>query len=167
VEPDNYRTVAAACLAYGHCVVAQSPIDFNIAKQLNILLGNMDFPLDRIIVDPMTGALGYGNEYTYSVMERLRLAALTGDEMLQMPMIVSAGWECTRVKEAFASKSEYPAWGECEQRLINWEVGTSASLLLAGGDILTVNHPQSVRSLRAMADDLMGPVESRPVGTQE
>jgi acetyl-CoA decarbonylase/synthase complex subunit delta len=166
VETDNYRTVAAACLAYGHCVVAQSPIDFNIAKQLNILLGNMDFPADRIVMDPMTGALGYGNEYTYSVMERLRLAALAGDEMLQMPMIVGAGWECTRVKEAFAPAEEYPEWGACEERLVNWEVGTAASLLLAGGDILTVNHPRSVERLRAMVGDLMGAGVATPVAKE-
>jgi acetyl-CoA decarbonylase/synthase complex subunit delta len=156
VETENYRTVAAACLAYGHCVVAQSPIDFNIAKQLNILLTNMDFPPDRIIVDPLTSALGYGNEYSYSVMERLRLGALSGDEMTQMPMIVTAGWECLRTKEAAALASDYPQWGDCERRLVNWEVNTGGSLLLAGGDILVVTHPESARRLRALVNDLMG-----------
>jgi acetyl-CoA decarbonylase/synthase complex subunit delta len=154
-EPDNYRTLAAACIAYGHCLVAQSPIDFNIAKQLNILLSNMDFPLERVVMDPMTGALGYGNEYTYSVMERLRLAALQGDAMLQTPMIVTAGWECARTKEASASREAYPEWGDREQRLIHWEVLTGGSLLLAGGDLLVVGHPESARRLRALADDLM------------
>jgi len=156
VETENYRTVAAACLAYGHCLVAQSPIDFNIAKQLNILLSNMDFPPDRIIIDPLTSAVGYGNEYSYSVMERLRLGALSGDEMTQMPMIVTAGWECLRAKEAAAPASEYPQWGELERRLVNWEVNTCGSLLLAGGDLLVVNHPESVKRLRALVRDLMG-----------
>jgi len=156
VETENYRTVAAACLAYGHCVVAQSPIDFNIAKQLNILLTNMDFPPDRIIVDPLTSALGYGNEYSYSVMERLRLGALSGDQMTQMPMIVTAGWECLRAKEAAAPASDYPEWGDCERRFVNWEVNTAGSLLLAGGDILVVSHPESARRLRTLVNDLMG-----------
>jgi len=156
VETDNYRTVAAAALAYGHCLVALSPVDFNIAKQLNILLGNMDVPLDRVVMDPMTGALGYGNEYTYSVMERLRLGALGGDDALQSPMLVAAGWECLRTKESAVSGADYPLWGDIEQRFVHWEVGTAASLLLAGGDLLCVNHPDSVRRLRALAAELTG-----------
>ena len=155
VETDNYRTVAAACLAYGHCLVAQSPIDFNIAKQLNILLGNMDFPADRVLMDPMASALGYGIEYTYSVMERLRLAALDGDGSVQMPMIINAGWECMRTKEASAAAVDYPGWGELEPRLVNWEVYTAASLMLAGGDLLVVNHPQSVSRLKTLAAQMI------------
>ena len=91
VETDNYRTIAAAAMGYGHCVVAQTPIDVNMAKQLNILLTNMGLAPEKIVIDPMTGALGYGLEYTYSVMERIRTAAFTGDPMLAMPMIVHAG----------------------------------------------------------------------------
>jgi len=156
VETDNYRTLAAACLAYGHCLVAQSPIDFNIAKQLNILLGNMDFPADRVVMDPMASALGYGNEYSYSVMERLRLGALDGDASIQAPMIVDGGWECLRAKEASAPDEEYPLWGDLSRRMVNWEVFTCGSLLLAGGDLLVVNHPDSVARLKALAADLTG-----------
>ena len=154
VENDNYRTIAAACLAYGHVLVAQSPIDFNIAKQLNILLTNMGLPADRIVMDPTVGALGYGNEYTYSVMERLRLAALGGDEMLQMPLVVPSGWECLRTKEAAAPASDQPEWGDPEARLIHWELATAASLALAGGDLLVVGHPAVVPRLRALLDAL-------------
>lgn len=156
VETDNYRTIAAACIAYDHCLVAQSPIDFNIAKQLNILLCNMEFPADRIVIDPMASALGYGNEYTYSVMERIRLGALNGDEMLQMPMIVTGGWECLRAKEASAPESDNPNWGDLEQRMVNWEVLTCGNLLLAGGDLLMVNHPKSLSRLRALVAELTG-----------
>jgi len=77
VETDNYKTIAAACIAYNHTLVAQSPIDVNLAKQLNILLADMDFPLDRIVMDPLTGTLGYGLEYTYSIMERIRIDGLS------------------------------------------------------------------------------------------
>ncbi|MBT3221318.1 MAG: acetyl-CoA decarbonylase/synthase complex subunit delta [Proteobacteria bacterium] len=155
VEPDNYRTAAAACLAYGHLLMAQSPIDFNIAKQLNILLHNMDFPTDRIVIDAMTGALGYGIEYTYSVMERIRIAALDGDAMLQMPMVVTGAWECQRTKEANASAEDQPGWGQIKERFVGWEVGTCGSLLLAGGDLLVVAHPESAKKVRALIDDLM------------
>ena len=77
-EEKNYRTIVAAALGNGHLVVAFSPIDVNLAKQLNILISDMGLPLERVLMDPNTGALGYGIEYTYSVMERLRLAALHG-----------------------------------------------------------------------------------------
>ena len=82
VEQNNYRTIAGAAMAYGHSLVSQSPIDVNIAKQMNILLTNMDLKRGQIVMDPMTGAMGYGIEYTYSVMERIRLTGLGGDKML-------------------------------------------------------------------------------------
>ena len=99
-EDKNYRTIVAAALANGHLVVARTPIDVNLAKQLNILISDMGLPLDRILMDPTTGALGYGIEYTYSVMERLRIAALMGDGMTQQPMIVTVGEESWRQKES-------------------------------------------------------------------
>ena len=99
VETDNYKTIAAAAMAYGHCVVAQTPIDVNMCKQLNILLTTMGVQAEQIVVDPLTGALGYGLEYTYSVMERIRSSAFTGDPMLAMPMIVN-----TRLRSVARSK---------------------------------------------------------------
>ncbi|MDZ4065138.1 MAG: acetyl-CoA decarbonylase/synthase complex subunit delta, partial [Coriobacteriia bacterium] len=85
---DNYKAITAAALGYGHVVVAETPIDVNMAKQLNILITQMGLDADRIIIDPSTGAVGYGVEYGYTVMERLRLAALAqNDDMTQMPMI--------------------------------------------------------------------------------
>lgn len=89
VEKDNYKTIAACCLAHGHCVVAQSPIDVNIAKQLNIQLSDLSFPIDKIIMDPLSSAVGYGLEYSYSIMERIRSDGLAGDDMLRMPMMGS------------------------------------------------------------------------------
>jgi acetyl-CoA synthase len=155
VETDNYRTIAGAALAYGHCVVTQSPIDVNMAKQLNILLGNMDVKGDQIIMDPMTGALGYGIEYTYSVMERIRLTALGGDKMLASPMIVSPGQECAKVKELRATEAEMPAWGDLEKRAALWELATATNLLYAGADVLIMYHPQAAMALRRTIDKLM------------
>ena len=103
-EEKNYRTIVAAALGNGHLVVGQTPIDVNLAKQLNILISDMGLSLDRALMDPNTGALGYGVEYTYSVMERLRLAALMGDTMTQQPMICTVGEEAWRQKEARAAE---------------------------------------------------------------
>ena len=99
-EDKNYRTIVAAAMANDHLVVARTAMDVNLAKQLNILISDMGLPLNRIIMDPTTGALGYGFEYGYSVMERLRLAALQGDGMTQLPMMVTPGEECWKTKES-------------------------------------------------------------------
>lgn len=148
VESQNYRTIAGVALAYGHCVVAQSPIDINIAKQLNILLGNMDVPRERIMIDPMAGALGYGLEYTYSVMERIRLTALGGDPALAFPMMVSVGQEAWKTKETRAPQTEMPVWGELERRAVLWEVQTAMPFVLAGADLVVLNHPESLSVIR-------------------
>ncbi|MBN2451951.1 MAG: CO dehydrogenase/CO-methylating acetyl-CoA synthase complex subunit beta, partial [Lentisphaeria bacterium] len=143
VEQDNYRTIAGAALAYGHSLVAQSPIDVNIAKQLNILLTNMDVKPTQIVMDPMTGSLGYGLEYTYSVMERIRLTALGGDRMLAGPMLVNPGPECVKTKEYKALERDFPAWGELAERASLWELATAVNLLYAGADILVMDHPEA------------------------
>ena len=153
-EEKNYRTIVAAALGNGHLVIAQTPIDVNLAKQLNILISDMGLPLERVLMDPNTGALGYGLEYTYSVMERLRLAALMGDAMTQQPMICTAGEEAWRQKEGRAATDVPEAWGELAERGVAWEVTTAMTLLEAGADILVLRHPGSVGVLRGALDDL-------------
>jgi len=155
VEHDNYRTIAGAAIAYGHSIVAQSPIDVNIGKQLNILLTNMDVRPERIVMDPMTGATGYGIEYTYSVMERIRLTGLGGDRMLAAPMIVSPGQECARIKEYRAQGADFPAWGNLERRAAIWELSTAVSLLYAGADLLIMYHPEAAIALKKTILELM------------
>ena len=154
-EQDNYRTIAGAAMAYGHCVVAQSPIDVNIGKQINILLTNMDVKKEQIIMDPMTGATGYGLEYTYSVMERIRLTGLKGDKLLSAPMIVSPGQECAKIKECKASETDYPAWGKLDTRAYSWELATAVSLLYAGADILILYHPEAAIATKKTIFKLM------------
>ncbi|MFB3818784.1 MAG: acetyl-CoA decarbonylase/synthase complex subunit delta, partial [Candidatus Methylomirabilales bacterium] len=148
VETDNYKTIAAAAMAYNHCLVAQSPIDVNMAKQLNILLTNMGVAGDRILIDPMTGAVGYGLEYTYSVMERIRTGALAGDSMLAMPMLVTPGYEVARTKECRAPHSAFPHWGPEDERAALLEIATAVSLLNAGADLLVLYHPVAARTVK-------------------
>ncbi|MEE9463658.1 MAG: acetyl-CoA decarbonylase/synthase complex subunit delta, partial [Bacteroidales bacterium] len=155
VEQDNYRTIAGVALAYGHSVVSQSPIDVNIGKQLNILLTNMDVKKEHIIMDPLTGATGYGIEYTYSVMERIRLTGLKGDKMLSGPMIVSPGQECAKVKEFKASETDFPEWGNLDKRAYSWELATALSLLYAGADILILYHPEAAMATKKTIFKLM------------
>lgn len=154
-EDKNYRTIVAAALAHGQLVVARTPIDVNLAKQLNILISDMRLEPDRILMDPTTGALGYGLEYTYSVMERLRLAALTGDSMTQQPMICTVGEEAWRAKEAKVNTGVPAAWGDWKERSILWEVLTATTLIESGADIVVLRHPESIALVTKAIDQLM------------
>ncbi|MFZ2655758.1 MAG: acetyl-CoA decarbonylase/synthase complex subunit alpha/beta [Victivallales bacterium] len=155
VEQNNYRTIAGAALGYQHSIVSQSPIDVNIGKQLNILLTNMDVKLGQIVMDPMTGSVGYGIEYTYSVMERVRYTGITGDKMLAGPMIVSPGQEAAKVKEVKAEESAFPAWGDLTKRASLWEYTTAANLLYSGADILIMYNPDAAVAIRKLITKLM------------
>jgi len=148
VETDNYKTIAAACIAYKHTLVAQSPIDVNLAKQLNILLADMDFPREKIVMDPLTSTLGYGIEYTYSIMERIWIDGLGGDTMLAFPMLVNPGYESARVKEARAPEADNPQWGDLAQRGLYWEVATAMALLSVGADLFILHHPDAVKTVK-------------------
>jgi acetyl-CoA decarbonylase/synthase complex subunit delta len=145
---DNYRTLTAAVLADGHNIIAESPIDINIAKQLNILISDMGLALEKIVIDPTIGALGYGLEYTYSIMERARLAALSGDKMLAMPFICFVAQETWRAKEAKAKEVEFPQWGPEKERGIIWEATTAVAMLQAGADLLVMRHPKAADCVR-------------------
>lgn len=153
-EEKNYRTIVAAALAHGHLVDSRTPMDVNLAKQLIILIHDMGLPLDRILMDPSTGALGYGIEYGYSVMERLRLAALQGDTMTQQPILVTPGEEAWRAKEAKVGEGVPEAWGDWEERAIMWETMTSTALIEAGADVVVMRHPESVRLVKEAIDKL-------------
>jgi acetyl-CoA decarbonylase/synthase complex subunit delta len=146
----NYKTLTASCLADGHKIIGESPLDINIAKQVNILVSEMGFKLEDIVIFPATGALGYGVEYSYSIMERGRTAGLSGDKMLAQPVICTVGHETWRVKEAKASAHEFPAWGDLKKRGPLWEATCAATLLQAGGEIMVMRHPDAVKSFKKL-----------------
>lgn len=154
-EEKNYRTVVAAALANNQVVIAKSPIDVNLAKQLNVLISDMRLERDNIIIDPTTGALGYGLEYSYSVMERVRLAALSGDSALQQPMIVTAGYEAWRAKEARTNDGVPEQWGDWAKRALLWEANTAITLLETGADIVVLRHPEAIPLVKAAIGGLM------------
>jgi acetyl-CoA decarbonylase/synthase complex subunit delta len=157
VQDKNYKQIGAAALGYGHTVIANSPIDVNLAKQLNILLGNLGVPDNRILVDPTTGGLGYGMEYTYSVMERDRMAALTQeDDKLQLPIFNYVGQEVWKVKECKLSEAEAPQLGDPVKRGILMEAITAVDLLLAGADLLIMRHPEAVKLTRSIIQEMAG-----------
>jgi acetyl-CoA decarbonylase/synthase, CODH/ACS complex subunit delta len=154
-EDKNYRTIVATAMANGHLISTRTPMDVNLAKQLNILVRDMGIKMDRILMDPTTGALGYGIEYGYSVMERLRLAALQGDGNTQSPMIVTPGAEAWKAKESKVGTGVPATWGDWCERAINWETLTAMALVESGADIVVLRHPESLRRVRAAIDELM------------
>ena len=147
-EAGRYRSIAAAALAFNHSVLAQSPIDINLAKQLNILLREIGVQRDHIIIDPYTGALGYGFEYSYSAMERIHFSALKGDTDLAMPMICSAMDSLTikEVREADPALQDGMA--------VQWEFFTGIAAAAAGAEIICVRHPKTIPLLRAAFADM-------------
>ncbi|MFZ0050754.1 MAG: acetyl-CoA decarbonylase/synthase complex subunit delta [Desulfobaccales bacterium] len=155
VQDKNYKKIGAAALAYGHTLIANTPIDVNLAKQLNILLGQLGVKDTHLLVDPTTGGLGYGMEYCYSVMERDRMAALTQeDDKLQLPIVNYVGQEVWKVKECKQTNEEAPQLGDQTKRGILMEAVTAVSLLLAGSDLLILRHPQAVKLVKSIIQEL-------------
>jgi acetyl-CoA decarbonylase/synthase complex subunit delta len=149
-EESAFKSLAVAAMANGHGIVAFSNLDINLAKQMNILLKDFDVKLEDVIMDPLVAGLGYGLEYSYSVMERIRLAALMGDAVLQVPMIcdVSIAW---KAREA---KIENPEWGDQNQRGPIWEAITATGALMAGADLLVFKHPETLKIIRSTIAEL-------------
>jgi len=155
VEEADHKKIGAAAIGYKHTVVASTPIDINLAKQLNILLGNLGVPDNLLAMDPTVSGIGYGIEYCYSVMERMRMAALTQqDDKLQFPIICNIAKEAWKTKEAKLKEAEDPKMGNAKKRGILLEAMSAMVLLLAGGDVLVMRHPEAIKLVREMIADL-------------
>jgi acetyl-CoA decarbonylase/synthase complex subunit delta len=154
ITENNYKTLIALCKADKHKLIAESPVDINIAKQVNILATDIGLAPEDIVIYPSTGALGYGMEYVYSIMERGRMAGLMGDKMWAMPLLVDIGREVWKVKEAIAPEGDVPGWGNHIQRGPLWETITALAYLQAGGDIFIMWHPKAVKEFKKYIDSL-------------
>ena len=156
VKEDNYKNLTAVTLADGHFLIAEAPLDINIAKQVNFLVSDMGVPLERLVMFQTTGSLGYGMEYAYSIQERERLAALAGDKLMAMPVICDVGYESWRAKEAKTATEEAPQWGDAAQRGPLWEAVTAVTLLQSGIDIIRMRSPAAIATVKAYIDALWG-----------
>jgi acetyl-CoA decarbonylase/synthase complex subunit delta len=155
VEEGDHKKIGAAALGYHHTVISSSPIDINLAKQLNILLGNLGIPDELIVIDPTVSCIGYGIEYCYSVMERDRMAALTQqDEKLQFPMVCNLAKEVWKTKEVHIPTEEDPRLGDAKKRGILMESMSAMVLLLGGADVLIMRHPEAIKLIREMIAEL-------------
>ena len=158
VTARNYKRLGAQALAHGHSVIALSPTDFNLAKQLNILLYSMGLPKDRLSMAPTAAALGYGMEYCYSVMEQLQIAALLLDEQdAQHPIISFFGQDVWRAKEASQTNSELALAGADLDQGIMMDATEAVSMIAAGAGILCLRHPRAMKSAREFLDQMSQP----------
>ena len=154
VEEGDHKRIGASAIGYHHTVVASTPIDINLAKQLNILLGNLGVPNELIVMDPTVSGIGYGIEYAYSVMERMRMAGLAQeDEKLQFPIICNIAKEVWKTKELHLADDELNM-GNAKKRGILMEAMSAMALLLAGGDVLIMRHPEAIKLVREMIAEL-------------
>jgi len=152
IEEKTYKTIGAGVIGFGQTAVANTPIDVNLAKQLNTLLGNLGVKPERILMDPTTGSLGYGLEYSFSVMERDRMAALVqADDKMQQPMINFVSFETWKIKE---SRVEDEKLGPAKERAIAIECMTALTLLLAGSDLVVMRHPEAVAKVKEIIKEL-------------
>ncbi|MFC1970530.1 acetyl-CoA decarbonylase/synthase complex subunit delta [Chloroflexota bacterium] len=155
IEEADHKKIGAAAIGYKHTVVASTPIDINLAKQLNILLGNLGVSDDLLAIDPTVSSIGYGIEYCYSVMERMRMAALTQqDDKLQFPIICNLAKEVWKTKEAKMSEAEDPKMGDAKKRGILLEAMSATVVLMAGADVLIMRHPEAIKLVREIIADL-------------
>ncbi len=154
-QEGNYKTIVAAALAHNHKLIAMSELDINLAKQLNILITQMGFDKARLLTDPMCSALGYGLEYTYSVMERIRIAGLLqNDATMQPPIVGDVGMYVWKSKEVIAAEADVPEWGSLKERGIAWEVVTAAAMMLAGVNLLILRHPKAIETVEKVIEEL-------------
>ncbi len=154
LEEKDHKKIGASAIGYHHTVVASTPIDINLAKQLNILLSNLGVPDEQIIMDPTVSGIGYGIEYAYSVMERMRMAGLTQeDEKLQFPIICNLAKEVWKTKELHLANDEFNM-GNAKKRGILMEAMSAMVLLLAGADVIIMRHPEAIRLVREMIAEL-------------
>lgn len=151
VDECEYKKLSTAAMANGHIVLGFSNLDVNLAKQMNILL--TDYGIDRkdIVMDPLMAPLGMGLDYSYSVNERIRLAALGGDKMLQAPMVCdcTASWDVND-----ATCEDDGTLGEPSYRATWWETITAVSAMISGADILVVRGPAAADMIKVYACEL-------------
>lgn len=152
-DENTYKEIVPAVVKGGHILAIRTPIDINLAKEMNILTSDMGLSLDKILIDTDMGGLGYGLEYGYSIMERIKLAAIDdkigGDKMLNMPLIAFAGEEALKAKET-KSDTFSKSFGDFKERSIMFEITTASAIIAAGANLIVLEHPENIRILKTL-----------------
>lgn len=148
-DENTYKEIVPSVVKGGHILAIRTPIDINLAKEMNILTSDMGLSLDKILIDTDMGGLGYGLEYGYSIMERIKLAAFEGDKMLNMPLIAFAGEEALKAKETKSDTFD-KNFGDFKERSIMFEITTASAVIAAGANLIVLEHPESIKTLKAV-----------------
>ena len=156
-KEENYKGVAAAAgLAYNQKVGAESAVDINLAKQLNVLISQLGVDQSNVVMNVGSAAAGYGFEYVVSTLDRIKAAALSqGDTQLQMPIITPVAEETWNVKESMSEESDMPEWGPREERGIDMEIATAMAVLASGSNAVILKHPASVATISKLIKELV------------
>ena len=157
------KRAAEVIKKHGHVALALSGMDMNEARELNRTLYHV-LPREQIVMDTSTASLGSGLEFTYTLMARIRLAALTGDYELQLPMS-SGSTNAWFARESW--KKMDPQWGPRELRGPLWETVTALTGLLAGVDYFMMMHPAAVRTVKDLIQNLAGQKAGTPARTAD
>lgn len=148
-DENTYKDIVPSVVKGGHILAIRTPIDINLAKEMNILTSDMGLSLDKILIDTDMGGLGYGLEYGYSIMERIKLAAFEGDKMLNMPLIAFAGEEALKAKETKSDTFD-KSYGDFKERSLMFEITTASSIIAAGANLIVLEHPESIKTLKEL-----------------
>ena len=158
----DWERIAKAAKDFGHVALSWTQMDINNQKTLNrYLLKRAKLPPECIIMDPTTAALGYGLDYAFTNMERIRLSGLKGDKDLAFP-ISSGTTNAWGAREAWMKDSpieDDTSWGPREYRGPLWELVTGLTLSLAGVDLFMMMHPGAVNALKEMIGNLCGEIK--------
>jgi len=157
-EAGTLKSVAKAAGEHGHVVLAFTALDLNRAKELNRKLYPF-VPVDSVMMDLTTAALGYGLEYTFSIHERARMAALMGDEELQHPTL-SGTTNAWAAREAWMKMGA--EWEPRELRGPIWETVTALVLFLAGVDLFMMMHPYAIRTMKKIIKEFSSMGKAKP-----
>jgi len=155
--PDLYEPIAEAAKKYDHAVLSWTSLDINQQKELNRNLLEY-IPKEKIIIDPTSAALGYGIEYAFTIMERMRLSALWADQELQNPMAAATS-------NSWAAREAWRKDPELGPRMLRgplWETTSTLTFLLAGVDMFISLHPAAIRTVKEVSKWLMNPESSKP-----
>ena len=148
-DENTYKDIVPPVVKGGHILAIRTPIDINLAKEMNILTSDMGLSLDKILIDTDMGGLGYGLEYGYSIMEKIKLAAFAGDKMLNMPLIAFAGEEALKAKEA-KSDTFAESYGDFKTRSKMYEIATASAVIAAGANLIVLEHPENANIIKSL-----------------
>jgi acetyl-CoA decarbonylase/synthase complex subunit delta len=154
---NEYARIAQAAISNQHVVLASTDCDPPSQKILNDKLLALGLPREQLVIDPTTAALGYGLEYSISIVEQIRINALKGDKSLQMPIAAfpANSWSAREANLSDVEEDSPPIG-------VMWELTSALVMFLAGADLLVMIHPESTRRFRALLSETFSPEQASP-----